>query len=127
HFGGGVVGNIGTCDTFCAELAKTIGCVVLSVEYRLAPEHPWPAGLDDAIASFLWARDNAPQFGAPAGLAAAGGDSMGGNFTAILAQELKQLGLPQPVMQLLIYPATDITDHSGSMQTCADAIPSRTI
>lgn len=123
HFGGGVVGNIGTCDTFCSVLAKIVGCPVLSVDYRLAPEHPWPAGLNDAIDSFMWARDNAAQFGAPVGLAAAGGDSMGGNFTAILAQELKSRGLPQPVAQLLIYPATDITEQSGSMQSCADAYP----
>jgi acetyl esterase len=123
HFGGGVVGNIGTCDAFCTILAATIGCPILSVDYRLAPEHPWPAGLDDAIDSYLWARDNAAQFGAPAGVAAAGGDSMGSNFTAILAQEMKRRDLPQPTMQLLIYPATDITDTSGSMQTCADAYP----
>jgi acetyl esterase len=123
HFGGGVVGNVGTCHAFCSIIAKTVGCPVLSIEYRLAPEHQWPAGLDDAIDGFLWGRDNASQFGAPAGLACAGGDSMGGNFTAILALELKKRGLTQPTLQLLIYPATDITDTTGSMQSCADAYP----
>jgi acetyl esterase len=123
HFGGGVVGNVGTCDNFCSVIAKTVGCPVLSIEYRLAPEHQWPAGLDDAIDSFIWAREHAAQFGAPAGLASAGGDSMGGNFAAILCQELKARGLPQPVVQLLIYPATDITITDGSMQSCADAYP----
>jgi acetyl esterase len=123
HFGGGVVGNVGTCHAFCSIIAKIVGCPVLSIEYRLAPEHQWPAGLDDAIDGFLWGRDNAESFGAPAGLAAAGGDSMGGNFTAILGLEMKKSGLPQPVLQLLIYPATDITDDKGSMQSCSDAYP----
>ena len=119
HFGGGVVGNVGTCHAFCSIIAKVVGCPVLSVEYRLAPEHPWPAGLDDAIDAFLWGRDHASEFGAPAGLASAGGDSMGGNFTAILALDMKQRKLPQPTVQLLIYPATDITDETGSMQSCS--------
>ena len=123
HFGGGVVGNVGTCHAFCSIIAKIVGCPVLSIEYRLAPEHQWPAGLDDAIDGFLWGRDNAAKFGAPANLAAAGGDSMGGNFTAILAIEMKKRGLEQPSLQLLIYPATDITDTRGSMQSCADAYP----
>jgi acetyl esterase len=123
HFGGGVVGNIGTCDAFCSIIASQVGCAVLSVEYRLAPEHQWPAGLDDAVESFVWARDHAHEFGAPAGLAAAGGDSMGGNFTAILCQDLKAKHDAQPALQLLIYPATDIEAQDGSMQTCADAYP----
>jgi acetyl esterase len=123
HFGGGVVGNVGTCDAFCSIIAKIVGCPVLSVEYRLAPEHQWPAGLDDAVDAFVWARGNASQFGAPEGLAAAGGDSMGGNFAAILALEMKRRGLAQPTLQLLIYPATDITITTGSMETCAQAYP----
>lgn len=123
HFGGGVVGSLETCHAFCSILAKTIGCPVLSVDYRLAPEHPWPAGLEDAIDSFLWARDHAQEFGAPAGVAAVGGDSMGGNFSAILAQEMQRRELPQPFLQLLIYPATTILATEGSMQSCADAYP----
>lgn len=123
HFGGGVVGSLETCHAFCSILAKTIGCPVLSVDYRLAPEHPWPAGLEDAIDSFLWARDHAQEFGAPAGVAAVGGDSMGGNFSAILAQEMQRRELAQPFLQLLIYPATTILASEGSMQSCADAYP----
>jgi acetyl esterase len=111
HFGGGVVGNVGTCHAVCSIIAKQVQCAVVSVEYRLAPEHQWPAGLDDAVDSFLWVRDHSAQFGGPVGLAAAGGDSMGGNFTAILTLEMKKRGLPQPTLQLLIYPATDITDQ----------------
>jgi acetyl esterase/lipase len=123
HFGGGVVGSLETCHAFCSILAKTIGCPVLSVDYRLAPENPWPAGLDDAIDSFLWARDHAQEFGAPTGVAAVGGDSMGGNFSAIIAQEMQRRELPQPFLQLLIYPATTILETEGSMQSCADAYP----
>jgi acetyl esterase len=123
HFGGGVVGNVTTCHAFCSMIAKQVECPVLSVEYRLAPEHQWPCGLDDAIDSFIWARDHASQFGATAGLAAVGGDSMGGNFAAILAQHLKANDLAQPILQVLIYPATDITSKSGSMQSCAQAYP----
>lgn len=123
HFGGGVVGSLETCHAFCSILAKTIGCPVLSIDYRLAPEHPWPAGLNDAIDSYLWAREHAAEFGAPAGLAAVGGDSMGGNFSAILAQEMQRRELAQPFLQLLIYPATTILATDGSMQSCADAYP----
>jgi acetyl esterase len=123
HFGGGVIGNLETCDAFCSMIATIAQCAVVSVDYRLAPEHQWPAGLDDALDSFIWARDNAGQFGAPIGLAAAGGDSMGGNFTAILCLDLKARGLPQPALQVLIYPATDMTRQDGSMVSCATAYP----
>jgi acetyl esterase len=123
HFGGGVVGSLETCHAFCSILAKTIGCPVLSIDYRLAPEHPWPAGLDDAIDSYVWACEHAQEFGAPNGTVAVGGDSMGGNFSAILAQEMQRRELPQPFLQLLIYPATTILATDGSMQSCADAYP----
>ena len=123
HFGGGVVGSIETCDAFCTILATTLQAPVVSVEYRLAPEHVWPAGLDDCIAAYRWTLAHADQFGAPKGRASVGGDSMGGNFSAILAQEMKRLGETAPVAQLLIYPAADIADDSASMRDFADAFP----
>jgi acetyl esterase/lipase len=123
HFGGGVVGSMETCHAFCSMLAKIVACPVLSVDYRLAPEHRWPAGLDDAIDAFIWARAHASDFGAPKDQASVGGDSMGGNFSAIIAQEMQRRGLPQPFLQLLIYPATTILEQGGSMQSCADAFP----
>jgi acetyl esterase/lipase len=123
HFGGGVVGSLETCHAFCSILASIIGCPVLSVDYRLAPEHPWPGGLDDATDAYLWALNHADQFGAPKGLAAIGGDSMGGNFSAIIAQDMQRRGLPQPFLQVLIYPATTVLVRDGSMQSCADAYP----
>lgn len=123
HFGGGVVGDLDTCHAFCSILANAIEGVVLSVDYRLAPEHKWPAGLEDCIAAYEWAVAHAAQFGAPSGRAAIGGDSMGGNFSAIIAQEMKRRGAKAPVVQLLIYPATDVASTAPSMTTYADAFP----
>jgi acetyl esterase len=123
HFGGGVVGDLETCDAFCSIIAKVARCAVISVDYRLAPEHKYPAGLEDTLAAYRWARDNAARFGAPEGVAAIGGDSMGGNFAAILAQEMQRTGEPQPALQLLIYPAVDVASETQSMITYADAYP----
>ncbi len=123
HFGGGVIGDLDTCDAFCSILAKLAHCAVVSVDYRLAPEHRFPAGLEDVLAAYRWARDNAARFGAPAGKVAIGGDSMGGNFAAVLAQEMKRCGEPQPALQLLIYPAVDAASETQSMTTYADAYP----
>jgi acetyl esterase len=123
HFGGGVIGDLETCDAFCGILAKVARCPVLSVDYRLAPEHRFPAGLEDVLAAYRWARDNAARFGAPVGHVAIGGDSMGGNFAAIIAQEMQRLGEPQPALQLLIYPAVDVASETQSMTTFGDAYP----
>lgn len=123
HFGGGVIGDLDTCEVFCAILAKVARCPILSVDYRLAPEHRFPAGLEDVLAAYRWARDNAPRFGAPMGRVAVGGDSMGGNFAAVVAQEMKRAGEPQPALQLLIYPALDVASETTSMTTYAQAYP----
>jgi acetyl esterase/lipase len=123
HFGGGVIGDLDTCEVFCTILAKQARCPVLSVDYRLAPEHRFPAGLEDMMAAYRWALSNGGRFGAPAGVAAVGGDSMGGNFAAVVCQELKRLGERQPAMQLLIYPALDVAGEGPSMSTYADAWP----
>ncbi|WP_374573470.1 alpha/beta hydrolase [Phenylobacterium sp.] len=128
HFGGGVIGDLDTCDVFCRILARIARCPVLSVDYRLAPEHRFPAGLEDVLAAYRWAREHAEEFGAPPGAVAIGGDSMGGNFAAIVAQEMKRKGEPQPWLQLLIYPAVDVASETASMTTYADAYPlSRTM
>ncbi|HEY5290281.1 MAG TPA: alpha/beta hydrolase [Caulobacteraceae bacterium] len=123
HFGGGVIGDLDTCEAFCSILAKIARGPVLSVNYRLAPEYRFPDGLDDMLAAYRWARENGGQFGAPHGRVAVGGDSMGGNFAAVICQEMKRLGEAQPVMQLLIYPALDVAGEGGSMTTYADAWP----
>lgn len=123
HFGGGVIGDLETCDAFCSILARVARCPVLSVDYRLAPEHPFPAGLEDVLAAYRWARDNTARFGVQPGRVAIGGDSMGGNFAAVVAQEMKRCGEPQPCLQLLIYPAVDVASETQSMTTYADAYP----
>ncbi|EJL31737.1 esterase/lipase [Caulobacter sp. AP07] len=123
HFGGGVIGDLETCHAFCGILARIARTAVISVDYRLAPDHRFPAGLDDVLAAFRWSRDNAARFGALPGTAAIGGDSMGGNFSAIVAQEMQRTGEAQPALQLLIYPAVDVASETASMTTYADAYP----
>ena len=123
HMGGGVIGDLDTCEAFCGMLAKVVRGPVVSVGYRLAPEHRFPAGLEDVLAAYRWAREHAARFGAPQGKAAIGGDSMGGNFAAIVAQEMKRAGEPQPALQLLVYPCVDVASETASMTTYADAFP----
>ncbi len=123
HFGGGVIGDLDTCEVFCAILAKGARCAVLSIDYRLAPEHRFPAALEDMMAAFRWAGENAARFGAADGRVGVAGNSMGGNFAAVICQELKRQGQPQPALQLLIYPALDVSAEGGSMTTYADAWP----
>jgi acetyl esterase/lipase len=123
HFGGGVIGDLETCHAFCGILARIAKTAVLSVDYCLAPDHRFPAGLDDVLAAYRWARDNTARFGAAQVPPAIGGDSMGGNFSAIVAQELRRAGESQPALQLLIYPAVDVASESASMTTYADAYP----
>ena len=123
HFGGGVIGDLETSHAFCGILAKVARAPVVSVEYRLAPEHRFPAGLEDVLAAYRHVRDHAARFGAPAGQAMIGGDSMGGNFAAVVCQELQRAGEPQPALQLLIYPCVDVASQTASMTTYADAFP----
>lgn len=120
HMGGGVIGNLDTCHAFCSMIAKTAKCPVLSVDYRLAPEHKFPAGIDDCIAAYEWALRNAGKYGAPEGVASVGGDSMGGNFSAIITQEMKRGHKPLPALQLLIYPAVDIVEDFPSKKDFAN-------
>jgi len=123
HFGGGVIGDLDTCHAFVTMLASIVKCPVVSVDYRLAPEHKWPAGLEDCQAAYEWTLKNAAKLGGPAGEAAIGGDSMGGNFSAIIAQEARRDGLPLPALQLLIYPAIDVSQESPSHETYGDTYP----
>ncbi|MBN8607309.1 MAG: alpha/beta hydrolase [Caulobacterales bacterium] len=121
HFGGGVIGSLESCHRLCGLIAKEAGAPVLSVDYRLAPEFKFPTGLEDCIAAYNWAVDNAARYGAPVGKAAIGGDSMGGHFSAIIAQEYRKTR--SPVLQLLIYPAVDFLSDTPSMHEFADAWP----
>ena len=116
HMGGGVILDIEACHAFCTMIASIAGYPVASVDYRLAPQHKFPAGLDDCITAYEWALRHAADYGAPAGEAAIGGDSMGGNFSAIIAQEMKREGKPAPALQLLIYPARDMVTQTKSRE-----------
>jgi acetyl esterase len=100
HGGGFVIGDLDTHDQTCRRLCADTDAVVLAVDYRLAPEHPFPAGIEDAIAATRWAAEQ--RLGGDARLAV-GGDSAGGNFAAVVAQTVPEL----LTAQLLIYPATD--------------------
>lgn len=113
--GGGMIygGEHGTHDAAIRFLAEKSGVQVLSVDYRLAPEHPYPAGLDDCKAAFTWLVENAAAVSADVDRLAVGGDSAGGNFSAAVAVYAAQQGLPLK-FQLLIYPFTDASAHSAS-------------
>lgn len=123
HMGGGVIGGLDTAHVFCTILASCARCPVLSVDYRLAPEHRFPVGFEDMLAACRFGRDAADRFGAPAGRFAVGGDSMGGGFAAGVCQALKRAGEAQPALQLLIYPWVDLACESASMTTYAEAYP----
>jgi acetyl esterase/lipase len=120
HMGGGVILDIESCHAFCTIIASIAKCPVVSVDYRLAPQHKFPAGIEDCIAAYEWALRNAGDYGAPEGVAAVGGDSMGGNFSAIIAQEMMREHKPLPALQLLIYPAVDLVENFPSRTAFAD-------
>lgn len=108
HGGGWSIGSIDTHDAVCRPLANGSGAVVVSVEYRLAPEHPFPAGYDDALAAVRWVAAHGDELGVDASRLAVGGDSAGGNLAAVAAQQLRDGG-PPIAFQLLVYPAVDMT------------------
>jgi acetyl esterase len=104
HGGGFVIGDLETHDGHCRRLAAGSGCRVLAVDYRLAPEHPFPAGHDDALAATKWAFSHASDLGADPARIAVGGDSAGGNLAASVAIDLKDDPTHRIAFQLLLYP-----------------------
>ena len=103
HGGGWVIGDLDTHDDICRKLARNAHCSVIAVDYRLAPEHPAPAALDDCIVATQWIFANAKSLGIDATRIAIGGDSAGGNLAALVAMHADV----KPVFQLLVYPAVD--------------------
>ncbi len=118
HGGGFVLGSIDSHDAPCRWLAAHAGCVVISVDYRLAPEHPFPAAIDDAYAAFRAVVARAAEFGIDTARIAVGGDSAGGNLAAVTAQRARA-DATQPSFQLLVYPTTDATLSAQSIDTFA--------
>jgi acetyl esterase len=110
HGGGWVLGSVDTHDDVCRKLARAMGHAVLSVDYRLAPEHPFPAPVEDSVNALRWAHANAMELGIDPNRIAVGGDSAGGNLAAVVANMA-----PVPLRyQMLIYPVTDATRSSQS-------------
>jgi len=120
HGGGFVIGNIETHDSTCRRLANKSRCQVISIDYRLAPEHPFPAPIDDGVAAFRHIRDNAESFGADAARIAVGGDSAGGAMAAVVCQLCRDAKEQGPAFQMLIYPATDSSKESASRKAFAE-------
>jgi acetyl esterase len=115
HGGGWVLGSLDSHDGICRALASRARLIVVSVDYRLAPEHPFPAGADDAVAATRWVLANAAGLGIDPERVAVGGDSAGGNLAAVTSQMLRD-DSRRPAFQLLVYPGTDLTRSLPSHQ-----------
>jgi acetyl esterase len=120
HGGGWIQGDIDVHDEPCRLVANASGGLVISIDYRLAPEHKFPAGVDDCLAAFRWVRDHADEIGADAGRIAVGGDSAGGNLSVVVCQQIAASGESGPMFQLLIYPATDSRMETKSFELFGD-------
>ena len=120
HGGGWVFGSIETHEAFTGFLAKELKAKVFSVDYRLAPENPYPIPLGDCEAAFNWVKDNSSDLGINPNRVSIGGDSAGGNLAASLCVKRKQEKLSMPKAQLLIYPVTDLTLKHPSMDEMAE-------
>ena len=120
HGGGWVIGDLDTHDSAVRFLAAEAGVAVLSIQYRLAPEHPFPAAVEDSFAAFRWAVENAAELGADSARIAVGGDSAGGNLAAAVSLLACDGGGPAPAMQLLIYPVTDAVGGQESRRLFAE-------
>jgi len=120
HGGGWVIGDLETHDVFCRQLTAGAGISVLSVDYRLAPEHKFPAAIDDAWAATRWVAAHASELGIDARRLAVGGDSAGGNLAAVVALLARDQGGPSLALQALIYPVTDVAAEAPSYTDFAD-------
>ena len=114
HGGGWVQGDLETHHGLCARLAKHAGVLVVAVDYRLAPEHKFPAAVDDCLAAYRWARSKGRDVGADPARVAVAGDSAGGNLSATVSQLAGSEGSPVPTCQVLIYPAVDFSLDTAS-------------
>jgi acetyl esterase len=120
HGGGWVVGNIEGHDTVCRHLANRADCAVVSVDYRLGPEHKFPAAVEDCFAAAEWVANNAASLGVDPVRLAVGGDSAGGNLAAVVSLLARDKGAPRVACQVLIYPATDAAMRHDSIGRFAE-------
>ena len=120
HGGGWTIGDPDTHDVLCRQLAAGARCAVLSVDYRLAPEHPFPAAVEDSIAATRYVVSEAAALGIDAARVAVGGDSAGGNLATVVALAARDAGGPALCFQLLVYPATDQRAEFGSHERNAE-------
>ena len=120
HGGGWVVGNIDSHEAMCRHLANRAECAVLSVDYRMGPEHKFPAAVEDCFAATAWTADNAAALGVDPGRLAVGGDSAGGNLAAAVSLLARDKGAPRISCQILIYPATDAAMRHDSVARYAE-------
>lgn len=116
HGGGWVWGSLASHHGLAAALADHAGCIVVSVAYRKAPEHRFPAALEDAAATLRWVREHARHLGADGRVLAVAGDDAGGNLAAAAVHQCVREGEPVPDLQLLLYPITDVSKESGSYE-----------
>ncbi len=114
HGGGWVVCNVDTHDTLCRSLANAAGYLVVAVDYRLAPEHKFPAAVEDCYAATQWVAEAAEELGADRNRIVVGGDSAGGNLATVVSLLARDAGKPLPQMQILIYPVTDYNLNTAS-------------
>jgi acetyl esterase len=117
HGGGFVIGDLDTHDVLCRELANGAGCAVVAVDYRMAPEHPFPYAVDDSLAATYWVSQNAQTLGIDPSRLAVGGDSAGGNLATVVSLLARDAGDLSIKFQLLIYPATDMRCIAASHTT----------
>jgi acetyl esterase len=120
HGGGWVIGDLDTHDVLCRQLTAEAGISVVSVDYRLAPEHKFPAAADDAWAATRWVVAHARDLRVDPTRVAVGGDSAGGNLAAVVALEARDAGAPVLALQVLLYPVTDVGAESQSYSDLAD-------
>jgi acetyl esterase len=123
HGGGWVIGDLDTHDGVCRALAEGADHCVIAVDYRLAPEHRFPAAAEDAVAAWRWVAAQAAALGLDPARIAVGGDSAGGNLAAVVCLAARESGLPMPAGQVLIYPVTDLAAVHDSHARVTSGVP----
>ena len=123
HGGGWVIGNLESHDRICRRLANIARICVVAVDYRLAPEHRFPAALDDCVAALLWVAGNVGALHIAPGRIGVGGDSAGGNLAAVLALMGRDGSVPPAMFQALLYPVVDLTATSASYRRVTSGVP----